>query len=71
MAFQVFQRTWWKENADWPNGLEPEAGKRRRIGKPFATIDEARAECREWNATHKPGRYSRKAEIEEIGGRGP
>ena len=22
--FEVFTRVWWKENKDWPDGLEPE-----------------------------------------------
>jgi len=73
MGYRVFTRTWWKENPDWPNGLEPEAGKRRYIMPPnnwkkqtFATEEEAIAWCQEWNNTHDPGRYSLKAEFEET-----
>jgi len=62
--FTIFTRTWWKENSDWPNGLEPHAGKRRKIATVFSER-EAQRICREWNATHKPGRLSRKAEFME------
>lgn len=23
MSYRVFTRTWWKDNPEWPNGLEP------------------------------------------------
>ncbi len=23
MAYKVFHRTWWKNNPEWPDGLEP------------------------------------------------
>ena len=26
--YDCFQRTWWKDNSDWPNGLEPHAGRK-------------------------------------------
>ena len=73
MGYRVFTRTWWKENPDWPDGLEPKAG-RKRYRMPstnwkqqtFATEKEAIAWCKEWNDTHEPGRYSRKAEFEET-----
>jgi hypothetical protein len=64
MAYNVFHRTWWKENPSWPNGLEPGAGKKMAIGEAD-TEDEAREMCREWNKAHKPGRYSDKAEFED------
>jgi len=65
--FKIFTRTWWRE-ADpriWPDGLEPHAGKRTYIDEA-RTYDEARAICRAWNASHAPGRLSRKAEFEEA-----
>lgn len=62
MPYRVFTRTWWKDNPAWPKGLEPCAGPKRTIGTA-ATEDEAREMCKEWNAKHKPGRYSRKAEF--------
>ena len=63
--FRVFHRTWWRENPDWPNGLEPYPGKKRKICEVYG-IGSARARCAEWNATHKPGRLSDKAEFEEV-----
>ncbi len=66
MSYRVFTRTWWKNNPDWPNGLEPCAsGRKTTIQKRVATYDEARSICQVWNANHEPGRLSRKAEFEE------
>ena len=64
MAFHVFHRTWWRENPEWPDGLEPGAGPKTTIARNIATESEAREICRKWNANHKPGRLSRKAEFE-------
>jgi len=67
MSYRVFNRTWWKVNASWPNGLEPCAGPRHyHRGQRFATIEEAREYCRQWNNCHKPGRLSNKCEFEEA-----
>jgi len=63
MTFEVFHRTFWKENKDWPNGLEPELGNRHHIIE-VETIEEAREACREYNRTHSPGRLSDKAEFD-------
>ena len=65
MNCNVFTRTFWKENADWPNGLEPAMGRKTYIARNVPE-EEARAICKDWNATHKPGRLSRKAEYEEA-----
>lgn len=62
--FRIFTRTWWKENPEWPDGLEPEIGPQTTIGYA-STAREARQMCAEWNAKHKPGRLSRKAEFSE------
>lgn len=62
--FKIFTRTWWKENASFPNGLEPDVGTAHIVGYA-ATEREARQMCAEWNATHKPGRYGRRAEFTE------
>lgn len=64
--YRAFTRTWWKENPAWPNGLEPCAGRRHYHGWDFDTEEEARDHCQEYNATHKAGRLSRKAEYEEV-----
>ena len=59
--YRVFTRTWWKENPDYPNGLEPHVGRKYTIG--FAnTYAEAVEMCKQWNDCHNPGRLSRKAE---------
>lgn len=60
--FVVFTRTWWKNNPNWPNGLEPHLGKKRVLRRNLSE-SEAKALCKEWNATNKPGKFSRKAEF--------
>lgn len=66
--YRVFVRNWWKENPNWPNGLEPAPRARKHYlpGTRFETEDEASAFCQEYNRTHKPGRLSRKAEFEKV-----
>ena len=65
--FHVFTRTWWAENPAWPNGLEPCIGdKHTQCGGPVSTEEEALAWCKEYNATHDPGRLSLKAEYTET-----
>lgn len=61
MSYRTFTRTWWRNNPAWPNGLEPGAGKQYTHSRGL-TEAEARAQCQQWNATHKPGRLSRKME---------
>jgi len=65
--YRVFTRTWWKEadRPGWPHNLEPCPGRKTTIRKNVKTEEDARAICRAYNDTHKPGRYSRKAEYEE------
>ena len=65
--YKVFTRTWWKNSTsgNWPNGLEPHMGKKKTIAKN-KTFAEAQDIARVWNANNDPGRYSRKAEIEET-----
>lgn len=64
--YNVFTRNWWKNNDNWPNGLEPDPSARRHHLDCGLSEDEAQAMCREWNRTHPPGRLSRKAEYEEA-----
>ena len=66
MAYRVFTRTWWIRNPAWPNGREPGAGRKTTIAKRVETEAEARAICQRYNATHKPGELSRKAEYERL-----
>lgn len=61
----VFLRNWWKvnKNGNWPNNLEPNSDGKKTIIRKGLTVEEAREFCREYNATHDPGRLSRKAEF--------
>lgn len=65
-TYRVFVRNWWKPATSpcWPNGLEPNPGARKTTLARRCTYDEARAICERYAATHKPGRFSRKAEFE-------
>ena len=63
--YRVFTRTWWKNNPGWPGGLEPVAGRKTALATANSE-EEARAICKRYNDTHKPGRLSRKAEYESI-----
>lgn len=63
--FNCFVRNWWTANPAYPGGLEPCAGPKTYIRK-HVTEDDARAICKQYNATHRPGRLSRRAEFEEA-----
>ena len=65
VMYKVFHRTWWRENKDWPNGLEPHIGKSHYICK-VRTEGEAIDACQAWNANHDAGRYSDKAEYTKV-----
>lgn len=58
--YTVFVRNWWRKDAR--GNLVPNSGGRRTILARNVSEDEARAMCKDWNATHKPGQLSRKAE---------
>jgi hypothetical protein len=62
--YDVFLRNWWKLNPAWPGGREPGMGRKRYIARKLSYA-EAVALCKEYNATHKPGKLSRKAEFEQ------
>jgi hypothetical protein len=62
--YTVFHRTWWKNNPNWPNGLEPCAGEKHFIGT-VNTEQEAQYMCRMWNNKHDPGKLSDKAEYSD------
>lgn len=67
MSYRVFTRTWWRSNPAYPQGREPGAGTRSYRGHPDGlTYEEAQRYCKDWNATHNPGKLSRKAEFEEA-----
>ena len=63
--YRIFTRTWWKNNPNYPNGLEPCAGRKYTINYA-STQEQAREICRQYNDTHDPGRLSRKAEFESY-----
>lgn len=67
--YEVFARFWWIENSDWPDGREPEAGPKRKIGRA-STIEEAREMCADYMATHTFSKRDRflalAAEFEEL-----
>ncbi|EMK1731275.1 hypothetical protein V8N76_004581 [Salmonella enterica] len=64
--YVIFHRTWWKENADWPDGLEPCAAPPKFVKEVTGTENDARAACRAWNETHPAGRLSDKAEYQDA-----
>lgn len=65
-TYDVFVRDWWREatasDGKWPNNLVPCTGEKTYIARDV-TEEEAREICEEYNNTHEPGRYSRKAEL--------
>lgn len=63
--YKVFTRTWWRENPDWPNGLEPHIGRKKYISKAN-TEEQAQWICQRYNETHEAGRLSLKAEYEDA-----
>lgn len=65
MSYHVFSRTWWKDSPGWPDNLEPAPSHKDTIDL-VETEAEARALCAEFRKQHEPGRYSLKAEYEEI-----
>jgi len=68
MSYEIRVRNWWKTNPDWPDGREPCAEPWHTAWKlgTASTEKEARKMAQAWNATHKPGFLSRKAEYTEI-----
>ena len=63
MPYEIYVRAWWKENKDWPEGLEPNgAAVKSSICPRVWSEDIARNICTRYNATHDPGRLGHKAE---------
>jgi hypothetical protein len=63
--YDVFHRTWWIENPDYPDGREPGAGEKHYL-KYGVSEDEARRTCAQYNKTNDPGPLSDKAEYERA-----
>ena len=64
MQYRVFTRSWWIENPEYPNGLEPCAGPKRYKRAVFDNEHDAREYAKAWNNAHDAGRYSVKMEFE-------
>lgn len=62
-GYDVFTRTWWRNNPAWPGGREPGAGRKTYLARSVSE-ERARAICKAYNDSHNPGRLSRKAEYE-------
>ena len=63
--YKVFIRNWWRK--DEKGNLVPDPGARKTTyASGLDTEEEARAICKRYNETHKPGRLSRKAEYERT-----
>ncbi len=62
--FNVFVRDWWRKNE--LGGIVPYPGAPRRYLARRVSQDVARQICAEYNAEHKPGWRSRKAEYESF-----
>jgi|ETNvirome_6_1000_1030641.scaffolds.fasta_scaffold223361_1 hypothetical protein len=65
--YEIRVRNWWRENSEWPEGLEPwpTPWEKAHLLAKCNTEEEALAICEEYNTTHKPGRLSRKAEFSD------
>jgi hypothetical protein len=63
--YNVFHRTFWKENPSWPNGREPHLGKKEYIAEGVSR-KLALEIAKEYNTENDPGLLSDKAEIEEA-----
>ena len=61
--YTIYTRNWWKENKDWPNGLEPDGTGTKKVIGYAETLEEARKIAKDYNENNLPGRLSRKAEF--------
>lgn len=65
-CYKVFVRNWWRwgppERPTGKQRLIPDPGARKTTLARGLTESEARAMCKEYARTHKPGALSRKAE---------
>jgi hypothetical protein len=74
VSYRVFVRNWWRwewkpapsygETRKGNRALVPDPGARKTTLATRCTEEEARAMCRAYQASHKPGPLSRKAEYE-------
>jgi hypothetical protein len=67
VSYRVFVRNWYRRERPDPYGrakLVPDPGARKTTLATRCTEDEAQIMCHNYNAMHKPGPLSRKAEYE-------
>ena len=66
--FRTYKQTWWAIDRSYPGGLRPQAGPRRyaKYAKYFATIEEVRQFCKNYNEENDPGFRSDKMCFEQI-----
>ena len=62
--YKVFVRNWWR--LDNLGKLVPDPSARKTTLDYAESEDEARRMCKEYNDTHNPGKFSRKAEYTSI-----
>ena len=63
MRYRIFKRHWWRENPDWPSGLELYPGRKYTICY-VSSEDKARELCRRFNDERGDNRYGIKYEYE-------
>lgn len=63
--YEIFKRTWWKKNANYPGGLEPHCGRKTHVKYVYG-IEEARKVCAEINSTLEGRKLSLKAEFKSV-----
>ena len=56
--YTIFHRTWWRDNPEWPNGLEPDIGRSYKISERLCTESEAISYCKIWNDS-RANRYGK------------
>lgn len=61
--YKVFVRNWWKDHPTKKGELIPNSGGRKTTLRTCSTLKEAQQFCKEYNESHNPGKYSRKAEF--------
>lgn len=66
MTYRVFTRRWWRDDPQRPGMLAPNTNARKRTLGFVDTEAQAQEECDLYNRTHKPGRYSVKAEYMKV-----
>lgn len=56
--YEIFKRSWWRVNRNYPGGLEPHAGRKRHVAYVYG-LDKARETCERYNATDEAVKRSK------------